>query len=402
MIASAVLLPVGNEAGLLWAKEPRAGKAPAASVISSLKPSLDKRLLAGAVTVVADREKVLSLEAAGLADVARKTPMRTEQLFWIASMTKPMTAVAVMMMADEGKVGIDEPVEKYLPEFKGQMVVAEKDANRVVLRKPARPVMVRDLLTHTGGLVNSLPTGGPSLDTLTLRGAVIGYAVSPLQFEPGSRWQYCNPGINTLGRIVEVTSGMDYAEFMEKRLFAPLGMKDTTFWPTAAQMKRLATAYKLDKERDVLEETKVVHLSFPYSDRRRMALPAGGLFSTAGDLVRFYQMILRGGESNGTRFIKEETLRRMTANQTADLKVSFTDGMHMGLGWHIVHQPQGVTEALSPGTFGHGGAYGTQAWIDPAKGLIMVLLLQQANLGNSDGSEMRRAFHAAAMAAFGR
>lgn len=395
------MVPVVLLGGISVAKQPAPPDAAGKIVASSLQPFVDRHLVAGAVALVAGREGVRSVETCGFADLERQAPMRADQLFWIASMTKPMTATAVMMLVDEGKVDIEQPVEKYLPEFKGQMLVVEKDAGHVLLRRPGRPVSVKDLLTHTGGLTSNLPTGGTALDTLTLAGAVIGYAVSPLQFEPGSRWQYCNPGINTLGRIVEVVGGMPYAEFMRKRIFDPLGMKDTTFWPSEEQMKRLATPYKSNKEKTALEPTTVSYLTHPYSMKSRMALPAGGLFSTAGDLVKFYRMALNGGKAGGRELLKAETLRRMTTNQTGDLKVSFTEGMHMGLGWHIVHEPRGVTESLSAGSFGHGGAYGTQAWMDPDKGLIMVLLIQHANMGNSDGSEIRRAFQGAAVAAFG-
>ena len=133
-----------------------------------------------------------------------------------------------------------------------------------------------------------------------------------------------------------------------------------------------------------------------------MALPAGGLFSTAADLARIYQMVLNGGTLNSHQFLKPETLKQMTSNQTGDLKVSFSDGMHMGLGFHIVNTPMGVTESLSPGSFGHGGAYGTQAWIDPVKKLAIVLLIQRAGLPNSDQSDMRKALQKAAVEQFGK
>jgi CubicO group peptidase (beta-lactamase class C family) len=305
-----------------------------------------------------------------------------------------------MMLVEEGKLSIDDPVEKHLPEFKGQMLIEEKSPERVVLKKPSRPITIKDLLTHTSGLVSALPGG--TMDSLTLRGAVVAYAVCPLQFEPGSKWQYCNTGINTLGRLIEVASGETYAEFLQERLFTPLGMKDTTFWPTEAQVKRIAKSYKPNADKTGLEETTVTYLNPNLSDRSRMAMPAGGLFSTAADLARVYQMVLNGGTLNGHQFLKPETLKQMETNQTGDLKVSFSDGMHMGLGFHIVNTPMGVTESLSPGSFGHGGAYGTQAWIDPVKKLAIVLLIQRAGLPNSDQSGMRKALQKAAVEAFGR
>ena len=368
----------------------------------ALQPFVDDGTIPGAVLMVSSPDKVLALEPLGVADLKTKEPMRADAMFWIASMTKPMTAMALMMCVEEGKLSIDDPVEKHLPEFRNQWLIAEKAPDRVVVRKPKRPITVKDLLTHTSGLVGASPLDKAALDTLTLREAVITYALSPLQFEPGSKWSYCNPGINTLGRLVEVASGKPYAEFMQERLFTPLGMKDTTFWPTEEQAKRIAKSYKPNADKTGLEETAVSFLTVPITNRDRMALPAGGLFSCAGDLAKVYQMVLNGGTLNGHRFLKEETLKQMTTNQTGDLKVSFSDGMHMGLGFHIVNTPMGVTESLNPGSFGHGGAYGTQAWMDPVRKLAIVLLIQRAGLPNSDQSDMRKALQKAAVETFGK
>jgi CubicO group peptidase (beta-lactamase class C family) len=364
---------------------------------------VDDHTIAGAVTLIASGDKVLSLEATGSADLKTKKEMKTDSMFWIASMTKPMTAMAVMMLVEEGKLKIEDPVEKYLPEFKGQMLTKEKDKEKgILLVKPARPVTVKDLLTHSSGLISKSPLQQSQLDTLTLKESVITYAMSPLQFDPGSKWSYCNPGISTLGRIIEVVSGKPYADFMQERLFTPLGMKDTTFWPTEEQEMRIAKSYKMNADKSGLDETPISFLSQPLTNRKRMPLPAGGLFSCAPDLVRIYQMALNGGTLNGKRFLKEETLKQMTSNQLGDMKVSFTEGMNMGLGFHFVKTPMGVTESLSAGSFGHGGAYGTQSWIDPQRKLIMVLLIQRTDLGNSDGSALRAAFQKAAVAVFGK
>jgi CubicO group peptidase (beta-lactamase class C family) len=372
-------------------------------VSGSLLPFIQSKTISGGVALVVSPDKVLALESQGFSDLEKQQPMQTDAMFWIASMTKPMTAMAVMMLVEEGKINIADPVAKYLPEFKDQMLAVEKTPERVVLQKPARRITVKDLLTHTSGLVSVSPLDKAALDTLTLREAVITYALSPLQFEPGSKWSYCNPGINTLGRIVEVVSGKPYAEFMQERLFTPLGMKDTTFWPTDEQVKRVAKSYKQNAAKKGLEETTVSFLTVPITNRERMALPAGGLFSCAEDLAKLYQMLLNRGEWNGRRYLQEATLQVMTTNQLGDMpKVSFVEGMHMGLGFHIVHQPMGVSEVLSQGSFGHGGAYGTQAWIDPVKKLAIVLLIQRQGLPNSDGSELRAALQKAAMEKFGK
>jgi CubicO group peptidase (beta-lactamase class C family) len=371
-------------------------------VTPALQPFVSDHTISGGIGLVVGKDGIKALEAVGMSDLATQSPMPADAMFWIASMTKPMTALAVMMLVEEGKLAIEDPVQKHLPEFKGQMLAVEKDADHAVLKKPTRPITIKDLLTHSSGLVGKSPLEAAALDTLTLREAVLTYALSPLQFEPGSKWSYCNPGINTLGRLVEVASGIEYSAFMQQRLFDPLGMKDTTFWPNAAQLTRMAKSYKPGPTPGTLEEITVTYLSPTLHDRKRMPMPAGGLFSCARDLARIYMMLLNQGELDGHRYVKADTLQRMTTSQLGDMKVSFADGMHMGLGFHLVNQPQGVTESLSPGSFGHGGAYGTQAWIDPVRGLGIVLLIQRAGLPNSDQSEMRRALQKAAVEGFGR
>src|SRR5947208_5228080 len=212
------------------------------SIARRLQPFVDRGTLAGAVILVATRDKVLSLETAGYSDVAAKRPMSDDAFFWIASMSKPITATALMMLVDEGKVSLDDPVAKHLPEFRDQMVAVEKTSTRIVLKKPSHAIMVREILSHTSGLPFSSALEQPTLDLLPLRVAVGSYAMTPLQFEPGSRSQYSNAGVNTAGRIIEVVAGMPYEEFLESRLFRPLGMSDTTFRPTDRQLARLARA----------------------------------------------------------------------------------------------------------------------------------------------------------------
>lgn len=352
--------------------------------------------------MVLSPDGVLALQPVGVGDLQKKTPLDEDSLFWIASMTKPMTALAVMMLVEEGKLAIEDPVEKHLPEFKGQMLLAEKSDNQVVLKKPQRAITVKDLLTHTSGLVSRPPFDASVVSYLSLKESVLSYALSPLQFEPGMKWSYNNPGINTLGRLVEVISGQHYAEFMQERLFEPLGMVNTTFWPSEEQVGRLAVSYKPNEQTKELEPTNITFMGERnISDKTRMPTPAGGLFSTAKDLAKYYRMLLNRGTLDGRVYIKESTLEKMATNHTGDLKVSFTDGMHMGLGFHIVNLPGGVTADLSSGSFGHGGAYGTQSWIDPVKKLGIILLVQRAGLPNSDGSDIRAALQKAAVQQFG-
>src|ERR1017187_1751561 len=196
----------------------------AKGIAAALQPFVDNHSLAGAVTLVANGEKVLSLEAIGFADVAAGKPMRSDALFWIASQSKPMTATALMMLVDEGKVNLDDPVTKFLPEFNDQWLAVERDSDHVLLKRPKHRVTVRHVLSHTSGMAFKSAMEQPTLDLLRLRDAVRSYAMMPLQFEPGTQYQYSNAGINTAGRIIEVVSGMPYEAFMEQRLFEPLGM----------------------------------------------------------------------------------------------------------------------------------------------------------------------------------
>lgn len=356
----------------------------AKSVAAVLQPFVDKHALAGAVTLVADKDKVLSLDAVGYADVASKKAMPTDALFWIASQSKPITAAAFMMLVDEGKVKLDDPVEKYLPEFKGQWLTVERDNEHILLKKPKHPITVRNVLSHTSGLPFASIMEQPTLDILPLHVAVKSYAMTPLVFEPDSKYQYSNAGINTAGRILEVVSGMPYEEFLDKRLFGPLGMKDTTFWPNEEQLKRLAKSYKPTADKDDLEEIKISQLQYPLNDRARRPMPAGGLFSTAADVARFCQMVLNGGTFEGKRYLSEEAVKTMTSKQTGALK----DGY--GLGW-----------STHNGVFGHGGALATNMNIDSHRGLITVFMVQHAGFPK-DGGKSGGAFQNAAMERFGK
>ncbi|MBM3878960.1 MAG: beta-lactamase family protein [Verrucomicrobia bacterium] len=362
------------------------------TVPRALQQFVDDRTIAGAVTLVARQDRVLRVDAIGQADLATGAPMRPDALFWIASMTKPMAAVAVLMLQDEGKLNVADPVEKHLPEFKGQWLVSERSNERLVLVRSPRPITIRELLTHSSGLTD-VPAPRPHS---TLAEQVVAYSQQPLRFPPGSKWEYSNPGINTLGRIVEVIAGEPFAEFLERRLLRPLGMSDTTFWPTEAQARRLAKSYQ-PKAGGGLEEIGISFIQGELADRKRAPRPAGGLFSTAADVARFYQMMLQDGVWQGQRLLTSEAVRQLTHTQSGELRTGFTDGMSWGFGFQVVKEPQGVTAMLAPGTFGHGGAYGTQSWADPKQDLILVLMIQRARLPNSDASDLRRVFQDAAV-----
>jgi CubicO group peptidase (beta-lactamase class C family) len=349
---------------------------------------VEEGLIAGAVTVVGDARGIASLEAVGRLRLDTPEPMPKDALFRIASMTKPITATGILILADEGKLSVDDEVVKYLPEFRGQMLVAERKSEQLTLKKPKRPITLRDLLTHTSGLA-AYP---PGLDDIyskrnrTLAEGTLAVSQRPLEFEPGSRWAYSNSGIDTLGRIIEVVSGQDYETFLTRRIFEPLAMTDTTFRPGRDQLRRQAGLYGTRDGK--LIPTPNFLLGPPAHSRH--PIPAGGLFSTGADMARFYRMMLNGGALDGQRVLPEATARAMTRVHTGDLVCGFTPGMGYGYGFAVVRQPEGVTAMMSPGTFGHGGAFGTQSWADPKRDLFVILLLQRTGLANSDASDMRR------------
>jgi CubicO group peptidase (beta-lactamase class C family) len=363
-----------------------------AAIHAGMQKFIDDHQICGAVVVVGTSKGIVYHDAVGNQRLDSAHPMPKDAIFRIMSMTKPITAMGIMLLVEEGKLSLDDPVEKHLPEFKGQLVVDSKTDATMTLKKPSRPITVRDLLTHTGGQ----PENPPGLaDLMRKRNRTLAEVVGidsqrPLDFEPGSKWKYSSSGMDTLGRIIEVLSGKSYEQFLDERVFRPLGMRDTAFYLTPAQQDRLA---ELCNIRDGKLVSADANAAVP-TDKPKFPSPAGGLYSTAADLAKLYASLL--GQLNGQppmqRILSDESLKTMTKTQTGELETGFTPGMSYGLGFAVVRHPQGITEMLSPGTFGHGGAYGTQAWLDPTKDVFYVLLIQRAGLRNSDASEMRQEF----------
>lgn len=350
---------------------------------------VDDHEISGAVFVVGNADGASTIEGVGKRDLATGAPMERDTLFRVASMTKPMTAIAVAMLVEEGKLGLDDPVEKHLPEFRGQRLIVERDGDRRVTVPVARPITIRELLTHTSGMPGGPPPGLAELyrrRDRTLAEAVLAFSQLPLEFEPGSRWSYSNTGLDSAGRVVEVVSGQRFEAFLDQRLFQPLGMRDTVFYPSAEQRQRLAVLYRRDGDKLLPAEEGLIE--FP--EDSIYPLPAGGLCSTGPDLARLYQVMLRRGAADSQRILGESSVEELTRLQTGGLQTGFVPGMGFGLGFAHVREPQGVTAALSPGSYGHGGAFGTQAWIDPVRGWFSVLLIHRVGLPNADASEMRR------------
>lgn len=363
----------------------------------AIQAQIAQHEIAGAVTVVVDKRHLRHLETTGLADVANQRPLQPDTIFWIASMTKPITATAVLMLQDEGRLHVTDPVAKYLPEFANLKTPSGAPANLTLVQ----------VLTHTSGLGEA--GGTAAQQAKTLADLVPLWLAAPMQFEPGSQWRYCQSGINTAARVVEVVSGQTFDQFLQQRLFDPLGMKDTTFYLSAEQRARLVTAYAKNKDTGALE---AVPPRPEFGPRDRPPQGNGGLYSTATDYARFCQMLLNGGKWNGHRYLRREALTWLTQPQTGDLKTGFFQteafgrrgtNYGWGLGTCVLRIPHpGVAEMLSPGTFGHGGAWGTQAWMDPVKGVAYVLMVQRSNFPNSDASPVREAFQRAAATALAK
>ncbi|QEF98054.1 Esterase EstB [Stieleria maiorica] len=349
-----------------------------AEIDAAMQTFVDQGTLSGAVTLVGHQGKIIHLGAVGLADIEKQKEMRPFTMFSIASMTKPIVATAVMILQDEGKLNVDDKVSNYIPAFKD---VKLKDGSA-----PEREITIKDAITHTSGLA------GDQVFQQSLEEAVNELAERPLAFQPGTKWQY-SPGLNVAGRIIEIVSGQPLQEFLQERIFGPCQMTSTTFFPDQKQQRRIATLYGPSEDGKSL-----VAVGNRISDPADVTAPnpSGGLFATARDMFRFYQMVLNQGKLRKQRIVSADAVAQMTSPQTGDLETGFTPGNCWGLGWCIVRQPQGVTEMLSPGTFGHGGAFGTQGWVDPKTETIYVLMIQRTKMGNSDGSDVRKAFQQAA------
>ncbi|MFM2172017.1 MAG: hypothetical protein RI957_2246, partial [Verrucomicrobiota bacterium] len=297
-------------------------------------------------------------------------------LFWIASMSKPVTACAVMQLQEQGKLQVNDAVAKYLPEFALLRDSAGKPAS----------ITIGQCLSHCSGL-SEVPrdkeASMTSLEQLTRCVAAL-----PLVFTPGSQWRYCQSSINTAARVVEVVSGMSFDNYLQQHVFVPLEMHETTFYPTEEQTKRLVTSYR--RQGEMWQAVPLGFLSGKSpTDRKRYPRGNGGLFSTARDYGHFAQMLLGKGEWRGKRVMSPESVKQMSQVHTDELRTGFTPGNGWGWGVCVVREPQGVSASLSVGSYGHGGAYGTQCWIDPVRGKYFLLLVQRADFANSDASGPR-------------
>lgn len=346
-----------------------------------LEEFVERGQMSGAVTLVMRRGTLAHFEAVGWQDLEAKKPMQRDTIFQIMSMTKPFTGVAIMMLAEEGRLRLHDRVEDHLPEFRGQMVIeSEKDGVRV-LRKPSRPITIRDLMTHTSGLGPAAPGIGDIMVRMdrTLADACLIYSQQPLLFDPGTRWMYSNTGIAVLGRIVEVRSGMSFEQFLERRIFQPLGMTDTHVFLPPGKRGRLAPVYTVKDGRLVKAGDDILGGDpMKFREGAKYSGPEHSLYSTAWDLAQFYQMMLNGGELNGRRLLSPASVETMTRLHTGELQAGHNPGTGFGLTWEVTKEAAGTLTGQSIGTYGHGGAFGTYGWVDPQKKLVGVFLVQLA------------------------
>jgi CubicO group peptidase (beta-lactamase class C family) len=352
--------------------------------------------LAGAVTIVARKGKVVHHSAQGVMDLDSKKPMAPSSMFRIASMTKPVIGVAVMMLVEEGKLHLNDPVSRYIPQFKDMKVAmpiatppqggaggragGAGPAPRFYTVPAQRDVTIKDLLTHVSGL-GSGPMGNSDIEKVarkdgeTLADYIPRLGPTALEFQPGSRWTYSpGAGFETLGRVIEVASGTKLDQFFRTRIFDPLGMKDITFWPTDAQMPRVATVYA----RGANGLTKTATPNDTMS-RNVYFRGSGGLYSTAEDYIPLGMMLASGGELNGKRLLGRKTVEMMSAAHVKYTLPGRPAGEGYGLSVRVVtdHAVRGTM--LSDGTFGWTGAQGTHFFVDPREELVGVLMVQTSN-----------------------
>jgi CubicO group peptidase (beta-lactamase class C family) len=327
----------------------------------------------GVVTLVEQDGKVVQKSVAGMQNAEENKPMREDSIFQIMSMTKPITAVGIMMLAEEGKLSLHDDVVTYLPEFRDQPLNVNG-----WMKKPSRPIRICDLLSHTSGMrmeAQGAMRGLYQTMDHTLADAVKEFAKEPLEFEPGTRWLYSNMGIATLGRIIEVVSGESFEKFIETRLLQPLQMKDTFFYPPADKLDRIAIVY-MPKDGKFVRAGADILGGDPAAFRKGAKYPAPefGLFSTAEDLSHFCQMILNNGTWKGTRFLSPVSIETMREPQTSGMQAGWYPGADYGLAWEIVNRPLGILGFLPTGTFGHGGAFGTHEWIIPKRNMFTIFM----------------------------
>ena len=355
-------------------------------VTSYLQSSIDQGQYAGAVTLVARRGRIVQMQALGHRDVARTSPMGADSIFQIYSMTKPITSVAALLLMEEGRLLLDDPVSRFIPQFASMQVLEGDDAASARLRPASRLITVRHLLTHTAGFAAGERVKGPAVDRMleadldksqSIEATAISVSALPLANDPGTRFSYDGVSTEVLSRVIEVAAGIPFDEFLRTRLFRPLRMPDTDFTVPRDQRHRIVEMTSTDAAgRLIAADAK---LNAAGSVLKRYPSGAGGLYSTAGDYVRFCQMLLNGGELDSVRILGRKTVELMMANHLTQLSPpvnEFSDAEGFGLGGYVVLDPARRGLLGSVGQFGWSGAAATWFTIDPQEQLIAILMMQ--------------------------
>jgi CubicO group peptidase (beta-lactamase class C family) len=353
---------------------------------------MENQYITGAITAVARHGETVHFSAQGFMDRENAIDMRDDAIFRMASMSKPITGVAILMMLEEGKLRLEDPVSKFIPEFTNTTVAMLTDPNAEPSRDPdiyktpaSREITVRDLLTHTSGLASSgiasrtTARMAPRDTSSDLATYIPTLGAVPLDFQPGTRWQYSLlAGIETLGRIVEITSGMTFDQFLQERLFAPLQMSDTSFVVPNDKLPRLVTLYERTDEGQLERQDETP----AWLDSETLFSGGGGLYSTTHDYMRFAQMLLNRGELDGQRVLGTRTVELMASNHIGDLygpASNRAEGLGFGLTVEVVLDPVLANTRRGKGSFSWGGAFGTYFWVDPYNDLVAVMMIQTPN-----------------------
>jgi CubicO group peptidase (beta-lactamase class C family) len=363
-----------------------------ARITEMMKRHIAAGEISGGVTLVARHGRIAHLEAVGVIDADSKKPMTKDAVFRIASMTKPVTGLAIMMMMEEGKLRITDPVSKYIPQFRDMKVAValpkqapppgadEPPAEPRFYTVPAeREITIRDLLTHTSGLVSgpmsTADARKPSVvrkPTETLADYIPRLGATALEFQPGTRWAYsAQAGFDTLGRIVEIVSGQPFDQFLRQRVFDPLGMKDVSFYPTETLEPRMPTVYQIGPR-----GTMVKNANSGGMQSKVYFMGSGGLITTAEEYAKFAQMLANGGELNGKRLLSPRTVSFMSSVHVPDTLPGRLPGEGYGLSVRVVNHAVEGASRLSDGSFGWSGAYGTHFWVDPKEEMVAILMIQ--------------------------
>jgi CubicO group peptidase (beta-lactamase class C family) len=379
----------------------------------AMQAYIDRGEVAGTVTMVARRGRIVWVDARGFADREAGRPLDVDSLFRLASQTKPVTAVAAMILLEQGRFRLDDPIAKYLPEYADMKVAVVGESGEVVLVAADPPVTIRHLLTHTAGMSESNNPKVRQKQTEmyqalewpvddTLANVVTRYSKLALAFQPGTAWQY-SPigGINVVARLVEVLSGQSLADFDREHIFEPLGMEDTFYYVPLDKLGRYTVGYQRRPNAPLYPADPADGRSrFVREGRPKKLFPgAGGLVSTVDDYLRFAQMLLNRGELDGVRILGTKTVELMTSPHTGDVPIYGPlrlKGSSFGLGVSVTVDPVAAGGLGSPGVYGWGGAFGTTFWIDPEEELIGLYMMQ---LGRHQALRIRGEFRTLVYAA---